>query len=288
MGIVEIAASGWTLQLLPANGGAIGALRLHGRDILRPTSTDGAAGLTSPLATSCFPLLPFANRIAWGRFDFEGRTVVLRRPDDYPHSLHGLGWTSAWDVTAATDAAITLTHVHDADDRWPWSYHAEQHFALGEQGLAITLTLTNRSTEAMPASIGLHPYFPVTPAMRLRFHSERVWLTDAELLPTHPAPADAFGDWRRGDALPDYLVDNSYDGWNGTASLTDAGAVTTIAAPSATHLHLFAPSGLGFCCVEPCSALPDALNRGGATVLQPGERMELTMRIDHRITPPSS
>ena len=62
---------------------------------------------------------------------------------DHPNSLHGLGWQRAWTVIEAGADTAVLVHDHDGGDGWPWAYRAEQRFELGEDGLSVTLTLTN-------------------------------------------------------------------------------------------------------------------------------------------------
>ena len=63
---------------------------------------------------ACFPLVPYANRIANGRFAFAGDEVQLRRNwDRDPHPLHGQGWRSAWTIEHERRGA-----GHDWHSRW--------------------------------------------------------------------------------------------------------------------------------------------------------------------------
>ncbi|CAN5706558.1 hypothetical protein BH11PSE6_BH11PSE6_00450 [soil metagenome] len=115
--MVTLAGAGWELDLLPALGGAIGALRFQGTDILRPT----ADSTTDPLQSACFPLVPYANRIAGGRFSFGGRDIRLPLNfGDHPNTLHGFGWQRPWDVVEVAPDRARLTQVHDGGDGWPW------------------------------------------------------------------------------------------------------------------------------------------------------------------------
>ena len=64
---------------------------LDGVDLLR-RAPDGA---DDPLAMASFPLVPYANRIAQGRFAFDGADHQLPRNfGDHPHSIHCLLYTS--------------------------------------------------------------------------------------------------------------------------------------------------------------------------------------------------
>jgi aldose 1-epimerase len=277
--MVQLSGVGWALTLLPALGGAIGTLRFQGEDILRPT----ADGTTDPLHSACFPLVPYANRIAGGRFSFGGRDMALPLNfGDHPNTLHGFGWQRPWEVAEFRPDRARLAHTHNGSDGWPWRYRAEQLFELDEQGLSLTLTLTNKSLESMPAGIGFHPYFTCPPGTRLRLNADRVWLTDAVQIPNDPAPADHFGDWATGASIAEAgFIDHSYEGWDGMAMLDTGHHKVRLTAEGARHLHLFHPEGESFCCLEPVSHLPDTFNRehGVFDIVPPGGTLALVMRI---------
>ncbi|MEO6218753.1 MAG: aldose 1-epimerase [Sphingomonas sp.] len=276
---LALAGAGWELDLLPALGGAIGALRYQGADILRPTPE----GATDPLQSACFPLAPYANRIAGGRFSFGGRDLQLPLNfGDHPNSLHGTGWQRGWTATEAGTSKAVLALTHDGGDGWPWAWHAEQIFALDEAGLSVTLTLTNKSRERMPAGIGLHPYFAIQPGTKLRLNTERAWLTDDLQIPSEPVPADHFGDWASGASIAEAgFIDHSYEGWDGVATLDTGDRIVRVTAEGARDLHLYHPEGESFCCLEPVSHLPDAFNQpdGVFDILAPGEARVLVMRV---------
>ena len=92
----NLVAADWRATLLPDLGGAIGSLAFKGHEILRPTP----AGASDVLQTACFPLVPYANRIAHGRFTFDGAVIQLPVPARFaPHAIHGIGWQRAWGTT---------------------------------------------------------------------------------------------------------------------------------------------------------------------------------------------
>ncbi|GAA0323124.1 aldose 1-epimerase [Sphingomonas oligophenolica] len=276
---LALAGAGWELDLLPALGGAIGALRYRREDILRPTP-DGA---TDPLQSACFPLVPYANRIAGGRFGFAGRDVQLPLNfGDHPNSLHGIGWQRPWKVVEAGAGKAVLALDHGGGDGWPWAWHAEQLFELGGEGLSATLTLTNKARQPMPAGIGLHPYFAIQPGTTLRLNVARAWLTDQNQIPNEAAGADHFGDWAAGAPIWDAgFIDHSYEGWDGLATLERGDHIVRLSAEGARDLHLYHPEGESFCCLEPVSHLPDAFNRadGVFDVVPAGGSVALSMRI---------
>lgn len=274
---MRIAAGDWELTTAPELGGAILSLARDGIAILRDTP-DGSEDI---LSTACFPLVPYANRIAFGTFAWEGTTRHL--PHNYPgqdHPLHGVGWLSRWDVESHDANGVVMRFTHAADQSWPWGFTARQRLTLSSAGLEAELELVNDDSSAMPVSLGFHPYFSASGVTSLRFEANDVWLVDRELIPCEHAPADTLGDWSVGGTVsrPD-LVDNCYTGWSGSAVIDRAEGAVLLHAESAPAVHVYIPPGNDFFCVEPVTAMPDAVNRGEAATLAPGESQRVGMRI---------
>lgn len=277
---LALAAGGWSAELRPDAGGAITALRRQGADVLRPTPAQTGAGM-DPFDLASFALVPYANRIADGAFAAGGRQVRLA--PNHPrqaHPLHGVGWLVPWQVEAADAAGATLVHTHGSGAAWPWAYDAVQTVRLTAAGLAVTLTVTNRDAGAMPVSLGFHPYFTRTGVRSIGFAAQGVWLADAAMLPAELAPADALGDWSVGTGLDRAdLVDHCYTGWDGTVRIARDDGDVVVRGTGTGLLHVYVPPGEEFFCVEPVTAMPDAVNRGAATMLAPGEARTIGMTI---------
>lgn len=259
----------------------MGDLDWRGRAILRPTP----AGASNPLETACFPLVPYANRIDHGRFDWQGRKIALTpTPGFLPHALHGQGWREAWTVAEADDSSARLTLTKEAGD-WPWAWRAEQVISLGETGLTIDLSLTNEDHNIMPAGVGLHPYLATEPGDRLKLKAPQVWLSDETLIPRTLAEAGAVMDWRDGPLLSTApFVDHAYQPWDGAAELIGRERTTRLTATGASRVHVYAPGDGDFVCLEPVSHRPDAHNAppgedSGLVALAPGETLRLSMTI---------
>lgn len=274
------------LALRPDLGGAIASLRYRDRDILRPTP-DSASG---SLETACFPMVPYANRIANGTFTFAGKSIRLPpNMGDHPHSLHGVGWLSAWTVTSLEADRATLAHWHDADARWPWDYVAYQSFHMLPDGLDARLEVVNRDVRAMPAGLGFHPYFRAPPGTLLRFASRWMWQCDDTQLPTRAGKADHLADWEAGASCRQlHLIDHCYAGWKQVVVLHLDTDDIVLTATGAHSLHVHLPVGGEIVGLEPVTHMPDALNRRegeavtGMRVLQPAQSLDLSMRIQLR------
>jgi aldose 1-epimerase len=276
-GFVVLHGAATQVTLVPQRGGAIREFKWRGQDVLR--STPANAG-HDPFDTACFPMVPFANRIARGRFCFGGHRVQLARNwSEDPHPLHGQGWRASWSVVAASTSSATVRFEGGADE-WPWRYRSEQRFELLPEGLSIELSIENLSDAPMPAMLGLHPYFRDAVPAQLQAHLPRVWLTDDAALPLHEMQTPP--DWRfePARAIDGVPLDHCFSGWDGVAALHWPDRTVTVRATGCGHLHVYAPAARDFFCIEPQSAAPGALGRGGeATIVAPGERCAIAVHF---------
>jgi aldose 1-epimerase len=249
-------------------GGSITRLMLH-RDLEAPLhlmrpAHPGALEHCEPDDLSCYPLVPFSNRIAGGHFTFHGREVMLRPNRAFiPHVIHGHGWQTPWTVAEQDETRALLTYRHGADD-WPFPYHASQQFRLNDGSLTITLELTNTGDLPMPAGLGLHPYFPKPVGTRLTAGLDGVWLGNETNIPTERVPLPMAWDFPQGITLDDAVLDNNFTGWDGHAVIDWPGTGTRLtieAAPPFRHAVIYAPHHEDFFCFEPVSHMTDAVNR---------------------------
>jgi aldose 1-epimerase len=262
------------LTLDAARGGAILEFSWRDRAIFRPTPR--SAG-TDPFALACFPMVPYANRIAHGRFNFGARAVHLERNwGEDRHPLHGQGWRSPWQVSAATASSARLTFDGGADE-WPWRYRAEQYLQLSPGALSIRLSIENLAPTPMPVMLGLHPYFCDPDQAQLQANTPSVWLTDNASLPTEEVATPLDWSFDRARSITAVPLDHCFTHWNSTAVIRWPDLRIDIRATNCRSLHVYAPSGQGFFCVEPLSAAVGALNRSPneATVVQPRARFEI-------------
>lgn len=278
--MIALGAGKWRARLRPEIGGALAALDLGELPILR-TMPEGA---DHPLQSACFALVPYANRIADGRFGFLGHSV--RIPPNLAgqrHPLHGLGWLTDWRTIRADGASALLEHAHEGSDEWPWAYVAHQHVALDETGCTIRLMVQNRASEPAPMGLGFHPYFRRSPTTRLTFEAQGMLGIDTDFLADGSRhPADALASWGDGSPLPDVLVDHAFTGWTGAATIADEHGTITVRGFGAPHCHVFAPLGGEELCIEPVSHAPDALNQApeDMPVLPPGCAAGIALRIE--------
>ncbi|WP_158747213.1 aldose 1-epimerase [Acidisphaera sp. L21] len=295
--MLELTAGDAALLICPAIGGSVGGWTRRGVDIFRHTSPEILAGTNSRLL-SCFPLIPFSNRIAWGRFTFEGEEFQLERDfGDHPHTIHGNAWQRGWEVSnqTATEAELTLRHDPATDPtvkpggcRWPYRYTATLRYSLKPDELDVTITLTNTDTRNQPVGLGLHPFQPRTPQTALAFRAGSVWHTGADSLPDARLPLDGNWSFDPGRVIDGPALDNCYAAWTGRAEITrpEHGIRVTIAGDDIfRHLVVFTPEAKPFFAVEPASNMTDAINHmddvadHGLRVVHPGDTLQRQIRF---------
>jgi aldose 1-epimerase len=243
------------LTISPSDGGRMTSLVVDGHELL---VTEGYG----PIRWGCYPMAPWAGRIRDGRFTFRGRDVQLPR-NMPPHAIHGTVFERPWAVVDASTIAV------DLGPGWPFPGQVEQRFALDPDGLRVSMELV--ADEPMPVVVGWHPWFRRSvggSAIELRFEPGRMLERGPDGLPTgttvDPKPRpwdDCFVELR---TLPRVS-------WGGVLALD----ITS----SADHWVVYDESDDGLC-VEPQTGPPDAVNIGGAAVVEPGT--PLTAWMDWR------
>jgi aldose 1-epimerase len=222
------------LTLDAARGGAILEFSWRDRPIFRATPRSAGA---DPFALACFPMVPYANRIARGHFNFGAHAVHLKRNwENDPHPLHGQGWRARWTVATAAASSARLMYEGGGDE-WPWRYRAEQHLQLTQSALSVRLSIENLAQSPMPTMLGLHPYFCDPDQAQMQASTPRVWLADNASLPIEEVATPI--DWSFDQARPVTAVplDHCFADWNGSAVLIAASTSTrtTVVACTSTR-----------------------------------------------------
>ncbi|MBX2811161.1 MAG: aldose 1-epimerase [Myxococcales bacterium] len=240
----------------------------------------------SILETACFPLVPFSNRIANGRFEWKGQAIVLtpNLPDsDHPHPLHGFGWLSGWEVLQSASTKAVLGHRYNGGE-WPWNYEAEQGFELDQSGLVHSLMVRNLSDIPMPAGLGFHPYFPKDEQTIYHGLHRGEWQTSDDVLPRQLVEAERAMDWWKGQPVGTRSVDTVYTEREGSLKITQPTHGYCVEITPSSNLPftvVYSPKGEDYFCLEGVSHPTNALNcRTGANhiaVLEPGEHMRVAV-----------
>lgn len=289
--LIECTQGDLCMVVAPDLGGALASLRWRGFDILRPFDPEG-----EPRANLCgsYPLLPWSNRIADGRFSFNGVTHQVKRNfGDHPHSLHGNAWQMAWQVLRIAADEITLELNSPASESWPWAYHAEQRFHLSADMLRIEMSYLNTASESIPIGMGFHPFFADAEHSEIYFDAKHVWLNGPDSLPSEEVLVPER--WRYDSfRSPEFAsVDNCFTDWHSPAKVRwPQRRISVEISSAATNAILFIPPReRNVVAIEPVTHINNAINTLPArgqnqemSTINPGESfthwMELRMVSD--------
>jgi len=284
--LIEKSCGNLTLSVAPDLGGAVASLNWCGQPILRPWSA--SAELRANQCGS-YPLIPWSNRIAEGRFSFAGQTHHLKKNfGSSPHAIHGSGWLKAWQVSKESAHSLTLGIEQEAGDAWPWPWRGTQIFELDGNALRVTLTYHNLAEVPVPAGLGFHPFFADAGASEIYFSAKGVWLNDADSLPhkeTEVPERWNYNTFRK----PEYdSVDNCFTGWSGCAKIRwPARGITALLTSTAPNAMLFIPpEHRNVVAIEPVTHINNAINllpldssHQAMSLIQPGESLAVSMEI---------
>jgi aldose 1-epimerase len=250
------------LEVRPLDGGRISSLVVRGSELLRSHAEGGG-----PILWGSFPMVPFAGRIRHGRFRFADRDVQLGL-NHPPDAIHGTVFERGWHVDDPTTLSI------DLGSGWPFDGRVVQRFALGDDGLEVSITLL--ADEPMPAALGWHPWFrrrlagtdgrPAEPSSTVELHLDAAWMyvRDADGLPTGELVEPPPGPW-----------DDCFTGLRSAPRLTWPGVLDLELTSSCDHWVVY-DEPRDAVCVEPQTAPPDFVTVAPSTTV-PGEPLVATM-----------
>jgi aldose 1-epimerase len=282
LSVLHIENATLRVQVLPEAGGGIAGFDWHGGNEPIPLMRrcDVPPGLPEhridPNRLSCYPLLPWSNRIAEGGFRVDGRWVALpRNREEEPWPIHGSGWQRAWQVESHTTSEVELSlHEFAAE---AYCYAATLRYALRDDALQIDLAVTNTGPEPMPFGLGVHPFFPRHDNVHLLAPASDVWLNDGRSpLPTERVAVPPDWDFRNKRALPEQGLDHAFQAWTGEATIHWPALQLGLGIKAdADTFVLYTPDGGDFFCFEPVDHpinavhLPRGAVAHGMTMLSP-------------------
>lgn len=251
----------------------------------------------------CFVMAPWTNRVAGARFEFGGTGYALRPGTPEGAAMHGDVRGRPWRVVdrSPESARLEFVSVEHAGVNFPFAFACVVRYEIEGLSLRVELSLINTGPVAMPAGLGLHPYFPrwvPGESRQVRLMAPvggryPVWRG----VPLGPASRDGLS--RRLSELrgpPGFGVDDVFEGFGGLAVLAyGTHTVRMEAGAPLGHLVVYMPVGAGgapepYVAVEPVSMVNDGFNmlgrgeRGtGVRVVPPGGGM--SARVDFSVTP---
>jgi aldose 1-epimerase len=135
-------------------GGGIREYGVAGREVLDPypleAICDGAHGT---------PLIPWPNRLADGRYRFEGAELKLALSEPELHNaIHGLLRWRPWRPAARQPDMVRMaTRLHPRPG-YPFALDVTVEYRLADDGLTVSTSAVNVGAGPCPYAAGQHPY----------------------------------------------------------------------------------------------------------------------------------
>ncbi|MBJ7455644.1 MAG: aldose 1-epimerase family protein [Thermoleophilia bacterium] len=238
------------------------------------------------------PLIPWPNRMAGGAYEFGGRRI--QAPVSEPSTggaIHGLVRWSNWRVAASEPASCAMALRLHPQPAYPFTLDLRIDYALGDDGLTVTLTAENAGAEPLPFGAGFHPYLTAGTAVvddAVLSVPAATWLpTDGRAIPTGERRAvEGRLDFRVARPVGDTVLDHCF---TDLARDSDGLARVTLEGPGSPvilwmdeafgHLMVFTGDTLPAghrrrgVAVEPMTCAADAFNSGdGLRVIAPRQQ----------------
>jgi aldose 1-epimerase len=267
---------------------AVREYRVGGRDVFQSFGEDEIAP-----AYHGAVLVPWPNRIAAGRYAFDGDEYQLAISEPERNAaLHGLACWLPWSLEVHEPDRVALSLRVMPSPGYPFQLDTTVEYRLDAAGLRVTTTSVNVGDRPCPYGLGFHPYLAAAPdstidECALRLDVQRRLVPDDSLIPKGDEPvaggeydfrtARRVGTLSVDDAFTDVVRDAEGRSWarlqgadGRTAAIWADGNFRYWQAYSADRLP--APLARRAMALEPMTAAPNAFATGDGLVrLAPGE-----------------
>jgi aldose 1-epimerase len=191
---------------------AVREYRVGGRDVFQSFGEDEIAP-----AFHGAVLIPWPNRIAAGRYAFDGEEhqLAISEPDRNA-ALHGLACWLPWRVEAHEPDRVALSLRIMPSPGYPFHLDTTVEYRLDADGLRVSTTSVNAGDRPCPYGLGFHSYLAAAPDTRideceLRLDVQRRLVPDEMLIPKGDEPiAGGEYDFRAARRVGGLSVDDAF------------------------------------------------------------------------------
>ncbi|MEP0871215.1 aldose epimerase [Trichocoleus desertorum AS-A10] len=260
------------LEIVPERGGIVTSWQVQGQELLYLD----AERFANPELTvrGGIPILfPICGNLPNNTYNHNGQNYTLKQ--------HGFARDLPWQVTEQeTQDLASLTLALESNEQtlaaYPFQFQVAFTYKLQGHTLEIHQRFENRSSEPMPFSIGLHPYFVTSDKTQLQFD-----IPATDLLDQRSQAVESFSnqfDFER-DEID--VAFRELSRRSATASDRGQGVHLTLSYESPYSTVVFwTVKGKEFYCLEPWTAGRNALNTGDRlTHLAPGASLDTTVQL---------
>ncbi|WEK54802.1 MAG: aldose epimerase [Candidatus Cohnella colombiensis] len=256
--------------ICPERGGIVISCQLRGKELLyldRDTFLNPNANIRGGIPI----LFPICGQLVNGKYDWNGHTYQMKN--------HGIARTEAWEVIASSTeegASLTLSLHSNAETlrAFPFAFGLQFTYRLKDGILTIEQQYHNRSSEEMPMVTGFHPYF-ATASKDLTYLSDATTMLDYNDQQVKPfnKSFDLTG-------LVESVALLDADRSEIKFPIGDNQLVHLQYSKQFRYVVLWSVEGKPFVCVEPWTALNEALNDKAELIfIAPEQTLELSLSI---------
>jgi len=250
----------------------------------QPVTVESSPDALPPKSTGAV-LLPWPNRIAGGRYHFDGADYQLPLTEPAQHNAsHGLVKWSRWHASRHEPSSVTLVHDLVPQTGYPFELHLEITYSVAaDTGLRVETVVTNTGRSAAPFGAGFHPYLDLAEhdldSAELQVPAAAVLDTDERQIPTGSRPVEGTEyDLRTLRPIGDLRLDHGFAQLSGSDAIlrTERRTVALGWDAGYQYLQVFTPPfitpGRNAVAIEPMSCPANAFNSGeGLIRLEPGQ-----------------
>lgn len=256
--------------LCPERGGIVTVCQLHGQELLyldRETFLNPQANIRGGIPV----LFPIAGQLVDGQYEWNGETYRMKN--------HGVARILPWEVisTGTENSAFVTIALHSNSETlaaYPFEFELRFTYRLQDGVLSIEQQYINHSQNEMPMVAGFHPYF-ATEGKNLTYGTDATRLLDYNDKLEKPFNGQLdLGDMVESAALLDARKSEI------SFPLTSERNVRLSYSEEFRYAVLWSFEGKPFVCVEPWTALNEALNdKAGLLMVSPGDSLDLVLHI---------
>lgn len=275
----EIVGGNYRAELTEV-GASLAGLWCDGSPVTVEIPSDGL-----PPKSAGAVLLPWPNRIAGGRYRFDGTEQQLPLSEPAKgNASHGLARWVRWSPAAQDGSSVTLQHDLVPQTGYPFELRLQVRYSLDAgTGLRVDTEVHNTGRTAAPFGAGFHPYLDLgghdLDTAELLVPAAVVLHTDERQIPIGSSPVAGsefdFGTLRPIGRL---RLDHGFAELTGSAAVlrTERRAIELHWDAAYRYLQVFTPPfvtpGRNAVAIEPMSCAANAFNSGDGLIrLEPGQ-----------------
>lgn len=191
-------------------GATLRSYRVGDRDVVVPFGSD-----ESPPAMHGAILAPWPNRLADGRYEFDGQVHQLPINEPYRRvANHGYLYAEDWQLHEHSPSHVELVVRPSPRPGYPFRLVVHVHYSLDVDGLTVRLATMNAGVDPAPYGVGFHPWLSPGSASvdecRLQVDASRWIRTDERLLPVETVAIPPEKDFREARSLAGVSLDDGF------------------------------------------------------------------------------